>query len=205
MKREELLEQMDPFLPADFFSCYFSIHRNLEKVPSVSELLGEDPFASLSLAWSEEGIVGKLSSEKPFQDSFFPDYEKGDSLEIFIDTRDHKKGGFATRFCHHFLFLPTRVNSIQAQEITRFRLEDTHPLCSSSDLSVSSHLGKNTYELCFTIKAEALHGYDPLQFPRIGFAYILNRCKGKPQQFPISSERFDFLGAPSLWASVTLT
>ncbi len=209
MKWKELLEHMDPLLPADFFSYSFSIPRTnssrVGSVPDLSNFLDEEKFGSVFLTWSEEGLSGKAVIEKPFEGSFFPEYRKGDSLELFIDTRDHKKGGFASRFCHHFVFLAGEVNGIQAEEVSKFRSEDTHPLCSSVDLKVSSETHKKSYALSFTIKESALHGFDPSQFPRIGFAYRINRLKGKPQHFPCSSEHFELFEHPGLWASVTLT
>jgi hypothetical protein len=215
MKPKELLENMDPLLPADFFSYRFSIPhakdlenvslKKMEEIPSLSNLLDEVAFGSISLAWSEEGIAGKLTVKKPFEGAFFPEYAKGDSLEVFIDTRDHKKSSFASRFCHHFVFLAGEVNGIQAEEVTRFRSEDSHPLCSSSDLKVLCKASGNSYELSFIIKESALHGYDPSQFPRIGFAYKINRVKGKPQHFPCSSTRFELFEHPSLWSSITLS
>jgi len=84
-------------------------------------------------------------------------------------------------------------------------LDDSHPLCNSSDLKISCKVHKQSYEICFFIQESALHGYDPSQFSRIGFAYRINRFKGKPQHFPISSERFELLDHPSLWASCPLT
>jgi hypothetical protein len=205
MKWKELLEHMDPLLPADFFSYSFSISSKMTEVPDTSHLLDEEKFGSLYLSWSEDGIFGKAIIEKPFEGAFFPDYRKGDCLEIFIDTRDHKKSGFASRFCHHFVFLAGEVNGIRAEEVSRFRSEDTHPLCNATDLIVSCHAGKKSYELSFQIKESALHGFDPSQFPRMGFAYRINRFKGKPQHFPVSSERFELFEHPGLWASVSLT
>lgn len=208
MKWQELLENMDPLLPADFLSYSFSIpHTKLQKtdfLPDLTYLLDEEKFAFLSLSWNEEGLRGKVFVEKVLEKSFFPDYAKGDSVEIFLDTRDHKKSGFATRFCHHFVFLAEEVNGVQSEEVTRFRQEDSHPLCNSSELEVSCLVEKKSYELSFFIKESALQGYDPLQFPRIGFAYKINRFKGKPQHFPVSSSYFDLLEHPGLWASITL-
>ncbi len=211
MKWQELLENMDPLLPADFFSYQLDIFYqsdlySLGKAKpmfDVCDLLDEEKFADLSLIWNEQGIAGRAVIHKPFQESSFPAYEKGDSLELFISTREIKKGS-ATRFCHHFVFLAAEVQGIQAQEVTRFRSEDSHPLCSASDLGVQCHAKKDSYELSFQIQENALHGFDPEQFPKIYFAYRINRCKAKPQHFPFSSERFDMLANPSLWASITL-
>jgi hypothetical protein len=207
MKWQEVLESMDPLLPADFFSYQLSIpyskDGNVKPLFDVCELLDEEKFADLSLSWNEGGILGKATVYKPFKESFFPSYEKGDALELFVSTRETKKGT-TTRFCHHFIFLPAAVQGIQAQEITRFRLEDSHPLCNASDLSIECRSEKDSYELRFRIHEQALHGFDPQQFPKLYLAYRFHRYKAKPQHFPFSSERFDLLTSPSLWASITL-
>jgi len=214
MKEFELLEAMDPFMPGDFFSCVIGIpyapdssspfSKQSRPLPDMSELLGTEKGGELFLAWNEGGILGKAVIDKPFEHSLFPGYEKGDALEVFIDTRDHKKTGFLTRFCHHFLFLGSEVEGLQAQEITRFRSEDTHPLCSSSDLTVTSIRERTSYTLFFVIAGSALHGYDPSQFSRLGFAFILHRHKAKPCCFPAARSLFDVAQHPSLWASITL-
>jgi hypothetical protein len=211
MKWQDLLESMDPLLPADFFSYELSIPycKDLAAVSKIkplldlSDFLDEEKFADLFLAWNEGGVLGKATVYKPFKESCFPSYEKGDSLELFISTRESKKGT-TTRFCHHFVFLAGEVQGIQAQEITRFRFEDSHPLCSASDLSIQCKAEKDSYELTFQIHEHALHGFDPEQFSKIYLAYRFHRYKGKPQHFPFSSERFDILTNPSLWASITL-
>jgi hypothetical protein len=211
MKWQELLETMDPLLPADFFSYELSIPYlkdlgalgKTKPLVDVSDLLDEEKFADLFLGWNEEGIVGKVTVYKPFKESCFPAYEKGDSLEVFISTREIKKGN-ATRFCHHFVFLAGEVQGITAQEVTRFRSEDSHPLCNASDLVIQCDAEKDSYVLQFQISENALHGFDPEQFPKLYLAYRMNRFKSKPQHFPFSSERFDMLANPSLWASITL-
>lgn len=205
MKTDELLENMDPLFPADFLSCSFPISSSkFTLIPDMSNFLDEEKFSSFYIKWSEEGIEGMITVEQSFEGCFFPEYQKGDSIEIFIDTRDHKKSAFATRFCHHFVFLPAEVNGVRAEEVTKFRLDDSHPLCNSSDLKVSPKIGKKSYEISFFISESALHGYDPSQFSRIGFAYKINRLKAPSQHFPISSKAFDLLDNPSLWASCQL-
>lgn len=211
MKTEALLEIMDSIFPADFFECSAKVPYAKDKIdaiktasllPDVSSLLDEESFSSISLAWNEEFLMGFLKVEKPFESSSFPDYEKGDALEIFIDTRDNKKAGFASRYSHQFVFLAGTVDGVVAQEITRFRSEDSHVLCDPTLIGLEMRLEKKGYSLFFTLPKEVLHGYDPLQFSRIGFSYRVHRYKDKPMHFPFSSKSFDPLQNPSLWASL---
>ncbi|MES2199819.1 MAG: hypothetical protein V4489_06595 [Chlamydiota bacterium] len=204
MRPQDLLEGMDPLFPADFFNYSIEIGQTLTELPDLSDLLAEESLGSLSLSWSPEEISGLICIKKPLETSLFPDYDKGDAIEIFLDTRDNKKSGFVSRFCHQFVFLGKEVNGIRAQEITKFRLEDTHPLCDSSDIFLEIKEKKESYEVAFTLPKEILHGYDPLQFSRLGFAYRIHQHKGKPRHFPFSSKYFEPLKHPSLWASLLL-
>lgn len=209
MKSQAILEWMDPLFPADFLLCSVEIgkvkdHKKLTTLPDFSELLAEEPFAELSLGWNEEGILGCLEVNQSIQASFFPSYIKGDALELFIDTRDNKQAASASSFCHQFIFLPEEVGGVSGQEITRFRGEDAHTLCDPSLLYLERSMSKKGYTLFFRIPKEALHGYDPVEFPRIGFAYRIHRHKGKPSHFPFSSKNFEPLSHPNLWASLML-
>jgi hypothetical protein len=206
MKAKAFLENMDPFFPADFFTCNAEVQYGKEGflLPDVSELLGEEKFIAFTLSWTEEEIAGSVLVKSPMTSSSFPDYDKGDAIEVFIDTRDNKKVGCPTRFCHQFVFLPFEVDGVTALEVTRFRPEDAHELCEASLLHTDVKKEKEGYSLFFTLPKDVLHGYDPLQFPRLGFAYKVHRYKKEAGHFPFSSKRFSPLQNPSLWASLTL-
>ncbi len=186
--------------PSDFFSLTVEIaHGKLAKkvapLPDTSELFPEESFGEVSLAWHMEGISVFASVNKKLEN---PDE---DCLELFFDTRDLKTAGFTTRFSHHFILYPREGAS---REVTHFRTEDTHPLCDSSDLEVSFREEKKSYQLEGFIPAHCLHGYDPLTFDRLGFNYRLNRVKGEPQHFALSSKFFALEQHPSLWATLKL-
>ena len=210
MKSKALLEGMAPFFPADFFTCSTEVAYSKEVkgariLPDLSELLAEEKLASFSLAWNEEGLLGTVTVNSPMTASSFPDYIKGDAVELFIDTRDNKKAGSPTRFCHQFVLLPFEVEGVTAVEVTRFRPEDAHELCDPALIHLDVQKSGEGYSLTFTLPKEILHGYDPLQFPRIGLSYRIHRHKGEAGHFPFSSKRFNPLQNPSLWASITLT
>ncbi len=170
-------------------------------LPNTSEWLAEEHFADVALGWNESGLFVDLFVDKAFEEALYPRFEEGDAVELFFDTRDLKTAGFATRFCHQFLFLPQAVQGIQAQELTHFRTEDMHPLCDPADLQLTAEFGKKNYELQIFIPAHCLHGYDPTSFDRIGFTYRIHRYKGAPQHFSLSSQHFTLEQHPRLWAS----
>lgn len=211
----ESLNEMPSLLPLDFFSMeghldYLKMDlsekqiRSRHLLPSTAHLLDEESFAQAAIGWNEEGIVARFFIDKPFEEADFPKYDQGDALELFFDTRDMKNAGFATRFCHHFLFLPEKVQGIQCQELTRFRSEDSHPLCDPNDLQIATQFEKKSYAMQIFIPRHCLHGFDPQEFDRLGFTYRIYRTGGQPQHFALSSKHFNIEHNPRLWASFKL-
>lgn len=205
----EILEQLPPLAPLQFFSVEADVKygREIKKahlLPEFTELLGEVRFADASLAWNEEGILIDVQVKKPFEEVFYPEYEKGDALEFFFDTRDLKSAGIPTRFSHHFLILPKEVQGIRAQEISKFKAEDSHPLCDPDDIYVETKFTARGYQISAAFPSSILHGYDPSSFDRLGFNYRISRPKDEAQHFSASSLFYKIEQQPSLWASLIL-
>jgi hypothetical protein len=211
------MEDLASISPVNFFQFQFECKhvengfpklnsRNCKKflLPSLAALMAEVSFAEIAMGWNNEGIEIYLQTESQFHHAYYPDVAKGDSLELFFDTRDVKTAGFNHKFCHHFFFLPEACEGFIAGEITHFRTEDSHPLCNAEELKVQSKLRNFGYDLHAFIPKECLHGYDPEQFHRIGFTYRINRTGGPPQHFAISSEDYPIDQNPALWSSFTL-
>lgn len=173
-------------------------------LPDASALCGETAFAEVAIGWSTAGLEFYVKVDQPFSRASFPEIQKGDAVEIFVDTRDVKTSGFNTRFCHHFYFLPESLDGNQKGEITRFRTEDIHPLCDPNELQVKGVLKPSQYTLHAFIPSHCLHGYDPEQFDRLGFSYRINRVHGFPQHFSVVSEDYQIEQQPSLWGSLRL-
>lgn len=201
-------DEISAILPIDAFAFSFSIPY-LEKgkgnpLPDLTPYQSEKKFATLFAGWNEKGLHFLLKVDKPFQEAFLPRYQNGDALELLIDTRDLKSAGFPTRFCHQFVFLPQAIEETQAVEVTHFRTEDRHPLCSSEELKVETVLGRRSYEMKIFIPSSCLHGFDPSTFQRLGLTYVVHRYGGSPQHFSLSSAYMAVEQQPSLWASARL-
>lgn len=205
-----------PLSPLPFFqvqiNCLYldpkngteDIKKKEYQLPSFEKFTHEIPFADLNMGWNEKGLYFYCQVHSSFQDVFYPEISRGDSLELFIDTRDVKTSGFATKFCHHFYFLPQKIEEHQAGEMTRFRTEDAHELCDSKELKLKSDIQKKGYTLNIFIPSQCLHGYDVNQFNRIGFTYRINRVAKPPQHFSVLSAEFKVEPQPSLWSSAIL-
>ncbi len=173
-------------------------------LPHLASVSGEEEFAEIWLGWQPEGWECLARVTVPYQRVSYPNISKGDSLELFIDTRDLKNVGTVTRFCHHFFFLPEAVEGEQKGEITHFRGEERHDLCEAGSLFLQAKQTKQGYELAIRIPTECLHGFDPDQCERVGFTYRLNRASGNPQHFNVSGEEYSFEQQPALWSSLKL-
>lgn len=197
-----------PLAPIHFFSLSADIKKGRKAssklLPDTSDLLGENAFADVGITWETDGLYVYLHAHKKFEEAVYPKFADGDALELFLDTRDMKDAGFPTRFCHHFLILPQEVQGVRALELTRFRTEDSHPLCDSHKIDISFHAGSRDYFLNLYFPAEILHGYDPHSFDRLGVSYTVHRYKSEPQNFSVSSNYVNIAQNPSLWASCRL-
>lgn len=210
-----MLEEIVPLDPVHFFAFQIDLHYlkegKFEKkhlLPELSSFHNDRPFVQLSMGWNEEGIFLLGRVEGAFDQSRFPNIGVGDSLEFFFDTRDVKTTGYATRYCHHFFFLPEPFESdetlIQAGEITRFRSDNAHELCDPNLLKIEATHQKKRCDFKIFIPSECLYGYDPTQFNRLGFTYRLNGILGQKQYFSASDIDFTIENQPSLWASMKL-
>ena len=206
-----LFEEIAALSPVQFFGlsadCLYS-KKTLKPdksflLPSTADLLGEEDFGEIYLCWDEKRISFLLVSRVPCQ-PFGDDFRKCDSLELFIDTRDLKTRGVVSRFCHHFVFSPHQIQNFYGREVTRFRGEDIHRLCHPEDLIVQPQIADDSYRLSIEIPATCLYGYDPVGFPRLGFTYRINRTKGLPQHFAVSSEEYVIEQHPATWGTLKL-
>ena len=156
------------------------------------------------MGYEEEGISLQILVKEVFEKAKYPDFRKGDSIELFFDTRDNKKKGFNTRFCHHFVFYPEEVKGSLGKEVSRFRSDDMHKLCNSEDLIISSKIEPKSYFMDIIIPSFCLYGYDPTRMKSFGFTYRINRGDKDSQYFTVISKEFTIEQNPSLWASMKM-
>lgn len=196
----------------DFFTVTHDVHevepkkmlQKKHRLSEFSEFLGEDLYVQAQMGWNKSGLFFAFDIEKPFEDCFYPEYRKGDSVELFIDTRDLKSAGFVTRFCHHFVAFPNPIEDVHAREVSTFRTEDRHELCDPSQIKVVADFRRKNYRLEIVLPSECLYGYDPSSFERIGFTYRINSLGKDPNHFVVSSEYLSIEQHPNRWASMQM-
>jgi hypothetical protein len=128
-----------------------------------------------------------------------------DSLILWIDTRDVHNVHRASRFCHEFIAIPRSgpKGSATAWQVPIRRAREKTPICPESQLRTKAKITKTTYGLTLAIPASALNGYDPDEFPRIGFTYIIfdNDHGSQTWSSPIG---MPFDTDPSQWGTLEL-
>jgi len=210
----EVLETLPALTPSAFYSVSHSVGllKSLDldqpfkkdfELTSISSLLDESPFADIGIRWHMDGIMVFAEVKKSFSDTDITHFAKGDALEIFIDTKNIKTAVSIHKFCHHFVCMAKEKDGVQAQEITRFRLEDSHPLAKTEHIPIHSSFTKSSYSMNIWLSKDILHGYDPSQYPSIGFEYRLHGSRMPPQHFSLSKD-INFDKHPALWSELKL-
>lgn len=165
--------------------------------------------ADVRAAWSEAGLAFTLrvqgKRQSPWCRQTRP--EDSDGLQLFIDTRDVHNVHRAGRFCHHFVFLPggggRRFDQPVAQWLPIHRAREHPRAIRPGQLQVRSEQRIDGYRLEAFLPAEALTGFDPQEYPRLGFNYALTDRELGEQTLTTGSP-MPYQEDPSLWATLEL-
>ena len=168
-----------------------------------SAYLDQDKLEDIYLAWNEEGLFLLADIESEVE-KVSKEYRSADSFEIFIDTRALKTAGYISKYSHHFVIYPKKIDNYHVHEVTRFRNEDTHDLVNPKDFEIDIKLKKGGYRIILFIPKKCLYGYDPLRFNKIGFSYRVNRYRLEPTSFSISSKEIKIENSPMFFAEGNL-
>lgn len=210
---KEDAEASKGFAPLEFFykeellCCYAKdgvLDPKSHHMPSLGALFQSDLFATLLMGYNDLGLYFIFTVDSPKITVSYPDIEKGDSIQLYIDTRCVSQAKTTHRFCHHFFFLPEAFDGISCGEITRFRTEDTHTLCAAEELELVVKKKRAGYVATIHIPAHCLAGYSPHECSKIGFTYKICRSDGACQYFSLTNKVARIEYAPYLWATLGL-
>lgn len=203
-----MLEGIVPFHPLDFFQWRVKILEYKDRFIKGHQLplFDLEPFSQCACGYSLNAFHLRFQIARTMKEACFPDYQRGDRIEIFIDTRSVKTARYLTRYCHHFVcfFEPIELDgkAVQAVEVTRFRGEEQHPLCDPSQIEVSTTCKKGITEMVVLFPKEILVGFEPLQFRKMGFSFKVTTAAGETQVWGAASEDFPIEQQPQLWPTV---
>ena len=173
-------------------------------LPSSAAYTGEKENTSIYAAWTDDKLLFHFEIKGSFEKAD-SEFRKGDSIELFIDTRDIKSRRFMTSFCHHFVIFPEKVDGFFIKEVTRFRTDDVHALASSKDIAVTAGRSKSSCIIDAEFPHDVLHGYNPQEFNRLGFTYKINYQDKETQNFAFSSLEYLPENNPQMWGTLHLS
>jgi hypothetical protein len=180
-----------------------------ERLPRLGEIDGRTDFADVWACWNETGLAVAcrvLGKRKPLRCDP-TNFRAGDNLRLCIDTRDARTNRRATRYCRHFWFMPSGGGASGKDACggaVKFeRAREDAPVVPANTLRVAANVSSSGYTLEAFIPADALHGFDPIEHPRIGFYYMLEDTDHGQQYLTVGDELYWYVD-PSTWATAVL-
>lgn len=175
-----------------------------EILPALGELAGGEQYATLRSAWNEHGLFLAVEVEK--QEPIVTNRQTpsaGDAIELFIDTRGARSGHRATQFCYHLVILPTGPGSggqepvIWPEPIRRSLQRSPEPHFDA--IRIATGLGDDSYAVELAFEPDSLHGYEPAEGLRIGFAAVIHDIQ-RGRQYWGTAPDFPYERDPSTWS-----
>lgn len=179
------------------------------RLDSLSDIDGQKPFAEVRLAWNELGLA-VCATVRGKDNLAIGDKDRprqSDGISLWIDTRGDRSSHRATRTCHQFHLLaagggPNKDEPCVAQTKINRALQDA-PLVSIADVPFNCERIKGGYRIEAFFTAAVLTGFDPEQYPRLGFFYCVRDFELGEQTPGVGSD-FPFSEDPSLWGTLEL-
>ena len=198
-------------LPIDCFAYHFEVKKAAARapfkkskqtqLPSLALWQGEKPFASLWWQVSDEGLHFRIEVNKPCEKVSFPYLERGDGIELFLDTRDNKKSKVVSQYCHHFAVLPEAQEGKQVFDITKPHVYHMREKVDTELCVCKTELGNRSYTLELFFPKGMLYGYDVVSFDRLGFTYKIHGLNRPAQYFNLRGDEYNIAHHPHLWGS----
>jgi hypothetical protein len=179
------------------------------RVPDTGFLEDMPKIAEVYMGWNEYGLYFAVDVRK--RRPVRADYARhwtGDSFQIWLDTRDVKTARRAGRYCHQFNALPSGGGPsgdravVKPTQIDRARERWNMP--EQEALPVAARITDRGYTMEIIIPASALTGYEPEEFPRLGFAYCLNNSEWPSQWWSAGRDLRVYLD-PGVWGTAILS
>ena len=174
-----------------------------------AELEGRPSFADVRAAWNNRGIfvTVRVAGKKQTPWCRYDRPEDSDGLHLWIDTRATHNVHRASRFCHRFVFLPLgegrKLDEPYAGQMLINRARENPVPVAENVLQVRSEKRVDGYVLQCHIPAQAMTGFNPADYPRLGFFYSVQDRELGWQTFSVDNA-FPFDEDPSVWGTLEL-
>ena len=174
-------------------------------LPDLTAVEEKEAYADFYAAWNDDGLFFAVQINGASSlnvDSRRP--QRSDGIQLWVDTRDVRNAHRASRYCHHFVFLPGKGRTKPLGRQFRIRRARAQArLCDSGDLRVASKTVKPGYQMEIHLPKAVLTGFDPDENTRLGFTYLL-RDKKLGRQYWSANETVPVSYDPSLWGTLEL-
>ncbi|MBQ1337259.1 MAG: hypothetical protein II561_06890 [Thermoguttaceae bacterium] len=207
-------EQLDHQFRIPFWSQYEQRDGFDKRDEDVDSLRPCDPEIEnrfdFRCAWAQEGLLFTVVvAEKQKQPTWtHSTLRDADAVRLCIDTRDLKDVHRGTRFCHRLLFYPLVGESEEvakplAQWAPINRAKALPNAVDVAEFRMASERRKDGYAFSAFIPSGTLTGFDPSEFNRVGFHYVV-----RDSQFGAFVLQYAFPAPceedPSFWATLVL-
>ena len=179
------------------------------ELPDFGDLDNAPPVGRIAAAWNKRGLAfsATVRGKQHSLSCRAATPAESDGLQVWIDTRNTQSIHRASRFCHHFCFLPggggRKADQPLAVQLPIARAKEAGNIADSRSISVAAENLTDGYRIEAWLPAEVLTGYDPEANPRLGFYYILLDAE-LGEQFLSVGRDFPFAHDPSLWSTLEL-
>ncbi len=179
------------------------------RIPSFADVAGVPDVVDLWTAWNPEGLaLRSVARQVPGARWCHPTRpEDSDGLHLWIATRPTGDSHRAGRYCHRLALLPTGGGRLADKPVavaaTIPRTSETPSELPAGAISIDATSTPDGWMINAFIRAAALHGWDPVEMPRLGFfVAMVDRRLGKvpcfaPPEYPWDSD-------PTTWAELEL-
>jgi hypothetical protein len=178
-------------------------------LPRLDRLAGGRSFGELRGAWNKKGLAFQLTVTGKTQYPWCRPsrMDESDGLHLWLDSRNSPGIQRATRYCHQFVFTPMGGGPRQDRPIGALlsiaRAKENPHEVASGMIQLRSRLARNGYQLMIGISSIALTGFDPLEYPRLGFHFAIADRELGWQALTVGRD-LPAEENPSLWSELEL-
>ncbi|MCL2005172.1 MAG: hypothetical protein FWG73_03310 [Planctomycetaceae bacterium] len=206
-----------PFLYRFRFPCQYAAKDALldktYRLPNVNQIEDADLPSKLPydfrIAWNETGLRFSLNVSGKTQSLWCraTRQDESDGIEICIDTRDIKDVHRASRFCHRLMFMPIGSGRDQLQPsavwLPIHRAREHPKAIDLSQIKMKSDVRPDGYQLDVSLPGKVLTGFEPLEYPNLGFHFaVLDREYGN--SYFLTSPPLPHDNDPSTWGTLAM-
>jgi len=178
-------------------------------LPDLRQLDQGASWAQIRVGWNPGGLGIAVLAEGVASEQLDRDRPEGfAAAQFWVDTRDTRTVGRATRFCHRFMaeLKPGKARGqldVKAAHRPIAQASAEPPICPPELIAARAEVSRDGWMLELFLPARALNGFDHETNRRLGFAYQIADYVRDDQFFTVGRE-FPVGENPSLWSTLEL-